>query len=176
MSVYRTIGPLVEYATTKTQISFAVTAKLIITFVFNTRIVQSLYFLNPKFQASSHLLWLYSPVCVGPGRKPRRPVFSERGSFQVWYDVSTDSKFSNGDIAVAQQLSRFLLLASDAAIATRSSEVKVATVVMVTETLVSVINSINSHAYMSTHKADKAVQLLVQLVKDLGLNGESKFI
>ena len=26
--------------------------------------------LNPKFQASSHLVWLYSPVCVGPGRKP----------------------------------------------------------------------------------------------------------
>ena len=35
---------------------------------------------NPKFQAYSHLLWLYSPVCVGPGRKPRRPVFSQRGS------------------------------------------------------------------------------------------------
>ena len=26
--------------------------------------------LNPKFQASSHLLWLYSLVSVGPGRKP----------------------------------------------------------------------------------------------------------
>ena len=25
--------------------------------------------LNPKFQPSSHLLWLYSPVCVGPGQK-----------------------------------------------------------------------------------------------------------
>ena len=36
--------------------------------------------LLPKFQASSHLLWLYSPVCVGPGRKPGRPVFSQRGS------------------------------------------------------------------------------------------------
>ena len=36
--------------------------------------------LNSKFQASSHLLWPYSPVCVGPGRKPRRPVFSQRGS------------------------------------------------------------------------------------------------
>ena len=29
---------------------------------FGTRIVQSLYFLNQKFQASSHLLLLYSPV------------------------------------------------------------------------------------------------------------------
>ena len=54
----------------KAQISFAVTAKLISTFVFATLIVESLYFLNPKFQASSHLLWLYSPVCVGPGRNP----------------------------------------------------------------------------------------------------------
>ena len=54
------------------------TAKLISSFVFATRILQSLYFLNPKFQASSHLLWLYSPVCVRPGRKPRRPVFLYR--------------------------------------------------------------------------------------------------
>ena len=61
---------------TKTQISFAVTAKLISAFVFAKRIVQLHYFLDPKFQASSHLLWLYSPVCVAPGRKPRRPVFS----------------------------------------------------------------------------------------------------
>ena len=37
---------------------------------FATLIVQSLYFLNPKFQVSSHLLWLCRPVCVGPARKP----------------------------------------------------------------------------------------------------------
>ena len=43
-------------------------------------IVQSLYFLNPKVQASSHLVWLYSLVCVGPGRKPRRPFFSQQVS------------------------------------------------------------------------------------------------
>ena len=72
-----------RYAKTKTQISFAVTSKLISTFAFVTRIVQSFYFLNPKFQASSHFLWLYRPVCVGPGRKLRRPVFSERGSMKV---------------------------------------------------------------------------------------------
>ena len=41
---------------TKTQISFAVTAKLISAFVFATPIVQSLFFLNPKFHASRHLL------------------------------------------------------------------------------------------------------------------------
>ena len=66
------------YAKTKTQISFAVTAKLISAFVFATWIVQSLYYQNPTFQASGHLLWLYSLVCVGPV-KPRRTVFSERG-------------------------------------------------------------------------------------------------
>ena len=27
------------------------------------------YLLNPEFQAPSHVLWLYSPVCVGTGRK-----------------------------------------------------------------------------------------------------------
>ena len=26
--------------------------------------------LNSKFQASIHVQWVYSPVCVGPGRKP----------------------------------------------------------------------------------------------------------
>ena len=44
-------------------------------------IVQSLYFLYTKFHASSHLVWLYSLVCVGRGRKPRKPVFSRRGSY-----------------------------------------------------------------------------------------------
>ena len=37
--------------------------------------------LKPVFQASSCLLWLHSPVCVGPGQKPRRPGFSQRGSY-----------------------------------------------------------------------------------------------
>ena len=46
------------------------TAKLNSTFVFTTKIVQSLYFLNTKLLASSHLVWLYSLVCVGPGQKP----------------------------------------------------------------------------------------------------------
>ena len=72
---------LFAFAKTKTQISFAVTAKLISAFVFAIRIGESLFYRNPKFQASSHILWLYSTVCVGPGRKPRRPVFSQRGSF-----------------------------------------------------------------------------------------------
>ena len=49
---------------------------------FAIRIVQSLYYLNPKYQASNHLLSQYSLVCVGPGRKPQRPVFSQRGSYR----------------------------------------------------------------------------------------------
>ena len=47
---------------------------------FAIRIVQFLFYLKPKFNSCSHLLWLYSPVCVGPGRRPRKPVFSQRGS------------------------------------------------------------------------------------------------
>ena len=83
--------PVFAYAKTKRQISFVVTAKLISAFVFATWIVQFLYCLNLKFQASSHLLWLYSPVCVGPGRKPRGPVFSHRGS-NVIFEDAFDSK------------------------------------------------------------------------------------
>ena len=70
------------FAKTKTQISFAVTAKPISAFVFARRIGQSLYFLYTKFQASSHLVWLYSLVCVGHGRKPQRPVFSQQCSLE----------------------------------------------------------------------------------------------
>ena len=37
---------------------------------FASRIVQYLFFLSPKFQASSHLPCLYSSVSVGPVGKP----------------------------------------------------------------------------------------------------------
>ena len=39
-------------------------------FVFATWIVQSFFFINPKFQASSLFLCLYRQVCVRPGRNP----------------------------------------------------------------------------------------------------------
>ena len=39
-------------------------------FVFATWTVQFLFFLNPKFPASSLLLCLYNSVCVRPVRKP----------------------------------------------------------------------------------------------------------
>ena len=61
----------------------SITANLICVFVFATRILQSLYFLNPKFQASSYLLWLYIPVCVAPVQKRRKPLFSQRGSYSI---------------------------------------------------------------------------------------------
>ena len=41
----------------------------------------SLSYLNTKFQASSHFLRRRSLICVGPGRKPRRPVYWRRGSY-----------------------------------------------------------------------------------------------
>ena len=56
--------------------------QLISAFVYATWIVQSLFYLNPKFQTFSHLLGLYSLICVGQGQKPRSPVFSQRGSFK----------------------------------------------------------------------------------------------
>ena len=54
----------------KRQISFVVTVKLIGAFVFATRTVQCLCFLNPKYPASSHFLCLYCSACVEPVRKP----------------------------------------------------------------------------------------------------------
>ena len=57
--------------------------KLISPFVFATQTVQFLFFVNPKIQASSLLLRLYRPVHVRPGGKPRRPVFSLSGSYEL---------------------------------------------------------------------------------------------
>ena len=58
---------LAAYAKTKPLISCALTAQLISAFVFTTKIVKSLYFLNLIFQGSSHILWRYSPLCVRAG-------------------------------------------------------------------------------------------------------------
>ena len=85
------------YAKTKTQISFAVTAKLISAFVFATRIVQSLFYLTPKFQASSHIQWLHSPVCVGSGRKPRKPVSHNEAHMILWR-IDDDYLFEYGGV------------------------------------------------------------------------------
>ena len=69
------------YAKTKTQISFAVTPKLISTFVFATWIVQFLYYLNPKFQASCLFCGCTARFVWDLVRNPEEPVFSQRGSY-----------------------------------------------------------------------------------------------
>ena len=92
------------YAKTKMQISFALTAKLISAFVFAKRIVQSLYFLNPKFQASSYRLRLYSLVCVGPGRKPE--CWFSHDTAQIQY---TSSSYSVEYMGIDILLVRFML-------------------------------------------------------------------
>ena len=52
-------------------------------FVFATRIVQFIFYLNPKVQASSSFLCLYGSVCVRPGRKPHCWYFHETAQFIV---------------------------------------------------------------------------------------------
>ena len=84
-------------------------ASLFNAFVFATRIVQSLYFLNLKFQASSHLLWLYSPVCVRPGRKPRRPVFSHRGSYILYQPGHIGAKSEQSAFIIELQREKICL-------------------------------------------------------------------
>ena len=46
-------------------------------------------YLHPNFQASSHLLWLYSKAGVRPRLKPRRQVFSRRGSLAIKRGLSS---------------------------------------------------------------------------------------
>ena len=64
-----------QSAYTKPKVHFVVTAQLISTFVFTTKIVLHVFFfyLNLKFQAFQRL---YRLVCVGPGGKPELLVFS----------------------------------------------------------------------------------------------------
>ena len=65
------------------------TAKLISAFVFSTQIVQSLYVLNTKFEESSHFVWLYSLVCVGPGGEPLRPFFFKTRRICLHHEQTT---------------------------------------------------------------------------------------
>ena len=56
----------------------AVTTQLISAFVFALPLKYEI-----SSSSSSYLLCLYSPVCGRPGRKPRRSVFSRRGSLMI---------------------------------------------------------------------------------------------
>ena len=73
--------------------------QLISAFVFATRIVQVLFFINLKFQCSCLFLWLHRPVCVRLGRKPQRPFFRIAAHLSKMYDRFT---------LVVQLFSRFL--------------------------------------------------------------------
>ena len=75
------------YAKTEAQTSYEVTAKLISAFVFATQTVQSLFLLNPKFQASSLLLLLYRPVCVRPGLKTQIVGFLMQRLIYLYFSV-----------------------------------------------------------------------------------------
>ena len=72
---------LPAYAKTKAQISCTESAQLISAFVFYY--IDSTIPLLPKSDISSHLLWLYNSVCVGPGQKPLRQVFTHCRSSTV---------------------------------------------------------------------------------------------
>ena len=69
-------------------------SKLISAFVFATRIVQLLFYLNPKFQASSSFLCLYRPVCIGPVRKPHCWFSHEAAHFRPTLKLQFKSLFS----------------------------------------------------------------------------------
>ena len=58
--------------------------------ICDNKIISVFVFAIHLLQASSyivvHLLWLCSPVCVRPGRNPRRPVLSQRDSYKRWFN------------------------------------------------------------------------------------------
>ena len=68
-------------------------SKLIGAFVFATQIVQFLFYLNPKFQASSHLLCLYGSVCVEPVRKPHCWFSHEAAHLYRWFLVCDNDNY-----------------------------------------------------------------------------------
>ena len=69
----------------KTRISCEVTAQLISAFVFAAWIVRFLFSLNPTFQASRNLLWLYSPVLSDLVGNPENRFFHNEAHFILNY-------------------------------------------------------------------------------------------
>ena len=58
-------------------------------FVFATRIVQFLFYLNPKFQTSSSFLCLNRSVCVGPVRTPHCWFSHEAAHIKINIEIYT---------------------------------------------------------------------------------------
>ena len=77
------------------EIKVAVTAYLTNAFVFATRMVQFLYFLNTKFPASSYLLCLHRPICVGPVRKPHYWFSHEAAHLYLFKETLAFCTFPN---------------------------------------------------------------------------------
>ena len=69
--------------------------------------ISYLLLLYPKFQAFNPYLGLYRPVCVGPGRKPGRPVFSRCGSYIA---VQMEKKMIPGKTTVVIKLWKRVLM------------------------------------------------------------------
>ena len=67
-------------------------------FRYTDSTIQVLYYLNPKFQASNHLLGLYSLVCVGPGRKPERWFSHDAAYLSVISNLNFRDVLSDGFI------------------------------------------------------------------------------
>ena len=59
-------------------------------FVFAIRIAQFLFYLNPKFQASSSFLCLYRPFRVGPVRKPHCWFSHEAAQMNQWLSLQDE--------------------------------------------------------------------------------------
>ena len=71
---------------------------------FSTLIVQSLYYLNPKFQASCYLLWLYSLVCVGSGRNPEDRFSHNEAHFSFNTEGERSCLFPRDDLISSHQI------------------------------------------------------------------------
>ena len=79
------------------------------------RYIDSTIPLLPKYEisSSSNLVWSYSLICVGPGRKPRRPVFSQRGSYTVIFLSLEMDTFRKKSFNFPVKISQFCHVISD---------------------------------------------------------------
>ncbi|WAR19994.1 TARB1-like protein [Mya arenaria] len=107
---------------------------------------------------SPYVPWL--PCPLHPASMPTRYVLP-------------DSKYSTADSVPALTVARLVMLTSTDTMATKMEESPCKTVAEVCEQVISVVNSINSHVYMSPHLADKALLLLNMLADEMGLSAWS---
>ena len=67
---------------------------------------------NSEISSLNAFSVLHSPVCVGPGRKPRRPVFSEPGSYvspeEAQFNIKVYLRFTLWQYSCLERSSGFL--------------------------------------------------------------------